>query len=116
VDASGNDPYTNVFVNRESGAVCHVLEVNDSHALLSIENPAKGTQPAHQSKYSMPIAEYDGAPGVPVGRWFASIWRPATPDDFRGPVGPNIRPPLNSIADPRPKPPEPDREPLEYDL
>lgn len=82
-----------VWINRDNGARCRVVEVNVAWAVLSIDNP--GSLP---SMYSMPIAEYDGDKSVPEARRFTTIWRPATPEDLVEAPMPNYRPPAN-IAD-----------------
>lgn len=92
-----------MFVNRESGARARVTEVTDSHAILAIDNP-KGLP----SRFSMPIAEYDGAPEVPEGRRFSSLWRPATAADEDDRPLPGFRPPANMGGDPEaPAAPQP---------
>ena len=76
------------YVNNHSGAICRVVEVNDGFAILEIVSPK-------WSKYSMPIAEYEGAASVPEGNWFSNIWRPATPGDM--PSNPAARPPRTGV-------------------
>ena len=58
-----------VFVNRESGAVMRVVEVNDSYAHIAALDGS--------SKYAMPRAEYDSL--------FAKWFRPAVMSDL-GPM------------------------------
>jgi hypothetical protein len=88
---------TGWYVN-SSGSVCRVVEVNSGYAILQIVSPKP-------SKYSMPIAEYDGDPGVPVGRRFVDIWHPAAATDLV-PTGPTARPPRGIIPAPGDEPPE----------
>jgi hypothetical protein len=101
------------YVNNNSGAICHVVEVNDGFAILEIVHPK-------WSKYSMRIAEYDGASDVPEGNWFANIWRPATAADM--PSNPAARPPRTGVfrmpgeAPEPPKMAEPPAEPPEMSM
>lgn len=59
--------FRNMFANRTSGALCRVDRVDASYATLSILTPS-------QSKYMMPIKEYDTL--------FVRSWRPAELSDL----------------------------------
>lgn len=77
-----------IFINRENGARCRVMAVDAGYAYLVIESGERS------SRYSMPIAEYDGYPSIPVERHFTSLWRPATAEDLMGAEAPAaFRPP-----------------------
>lgn len=67
----------NMFVNRESGAICRVTHVDSSYATVEVIWPAPG-------KYSMPVKDYDGGT-------FAEQWRPATAEDIRPTEGDGFR-------------------------
>jgi hypothetical protein len=70
----------NWYVNRGSGALGHIVEVNDGFAILEVVHPK-------WSKFSIPIAEYDTT--------WRDGWRPAGPEDF--PVEQAARPPKTGI-------------------
>jgi len=76
---------TNVYVHRTNGAICRVVEVNESYARLSISYP-DGTQ----SAYSMPVKEYDAG--------FADSWRPAMAEDFATGATGSFRPPTGAAS------------------
>ena len=57
--------HRNLFVNRESGAMCRVTHTDDSYAYLEVVDPP--------SKYAMPRREYDTV--------FVKLWRPASDED-----------------------------------
>lgn len=83
-----------IYINRESGARCHVTAVDAGYAYLLIELGGGKT-----SRYSMPIAEYDGDPSIPAERHFINLWRPATPEDLQTDEAPlGFRPPKNQLA------------------
>lgn len=67
----------NMFVNRDSGAIARVTNVDSSYATVEVLWPAPG-------KYSMPVKDYDG--GV-----FGEQWRPATAEDIRPTEGDGFR-------------------------
>ena len=77
---------SNVFVNRDSGAICRVRKVDDSYAYLDILNGTGSN--ALQTAFSMPVAQYDAE--------FALIWRPATAEDLIGMEDEGYRPPANT--------------------
>jgi hypothetical protein len=79
---------TGYFVNRESGAFCRVMQVDNHYALLQIDQP-DGTQ----TRYAMPIADYDGFSANRIGH-FTALWREATPEDLAAMTPPpSFRPP-----------------------
>lgn len=84
-----------VYVNRETGARATVANVNDSYADLIITNPN-----GRQSRFSMPIADYDGTSPNPE-RHFTSIWREAVPADMLVVATAGYRPPANAEVDDR---------------
>lgn len=75
----------NMFVNRDSGALAKVTEVNSSFAVIETIWPGS-------TKYSMPIGDYDG--GV-----FGEQWRPATTEEMRPADGAGFRLPSVIPAD-----------------
>ena len=83
-----------IYINRESGARARVEAVDDYYARLIIESPGGKT-----SRYSMPIADYDGT-SPDTRRHFSSLWRTATPEDLIPEPNENFRPPANEEREP----------------
>lgn len=79
-----------IYINRETGARAEVAGVNDSYADLIIRNPN-----GRQSRFSMPIADYDGTSANPE-RHFRSIWREATAEDMAPAPSATFRPPADA--------------------
>lgn len=79
-----DQPMQSFFVNRDSGALARVKEVDDSFAYLEIIAPAAAS-------YAMPLREYDES--------FAHSWRPALAEDLRSFTGKTFRLPANAPED-----------------
>ena len=75
-----SEPMDGWYVNKGSGSVGHIVEVNEGFAILEVVHPK-------WSKFSIPIAEYDST--------WPEQWRPARPEDM--PSSPVARPPKSGI-------------------
>lgn len=77
---------SNIFANRDSGALCRVKKVDDSFAYIEVLGDQSSGW-AGMSFNSMPVADYD--------EHFGDHWRPATAADLIGVDDDDFRPPEN---------------------
>jgi hypothetical protein len=77
----------NLYVHKVTGTLMRVDAVDESFAWISVLAPT-------QSRYAMPIADYDGEK-------FAATWRLASgQESLDALAGGDVRPPLRSLVGP----------------
>lgn len=77
-------PMQSFFVNRDTGALVRIKEVDDTFAYLEVIAPAPAT-------YAMPLSDYDNH--------FVKMFRPAEATDLRSFTGATFRLPSNAPDD-----------------